>query len=131
MLKGRSQLRENSLEQQIWGEVRASNESEQGEGNGSGTAVISKSKTEIKEPSLFKVYLHNDDYTPMDFVVGILESVFNFDNVRANKVMLDVHHKGLGLCGAYPYEIAETKVAIVTDSAREHEYPLKCTMEKD
>ena len=115
------------------GVVKAGQDSEQGggEGHGSGTAVISRAKTELKEPSLYKVYLHNDDYTPMDFVVGILESVFNFDNVKANKIMLDVHHKGLGLCGAFPYDIAEIKVAIVTDSAREHEYPLKCTMEKD
>ncbi|NRA45241.1 MAG: ATP-dependent Clp protease adapter ClpS [Oligoflexales bacterium] len=112
-------------------EVFQASHEEQGEGPGSGTAVISRSKTKIKEPSLYKVFLHNDDYTPMDFVVGILETVFNFDNVKANKIMLDVHHKGLGLCGAYPYEIAETKVAIVTDSAREHEYPLKCSMEKD
>lgn len=92
--------------------------------------VVSKPEVRIKEPSMYRVLLHNDDFTPMDFVVQILETVFNKNNTQATQIMLDVHRKGIGICGIYPYDIAETKVSIVTEAAREHEYPLRCTLEK-
>ena len=94
------------------------------------TNVLTKSDVKIQEPSMYRVLLHNDDYTPMDFVVDILESVFNMKHPQATQIMMDVHQKGIGVCGFYTYEIAETKVAIVTESARKEEYPLKCTMEQ-
>jgi len=92
--------------------------------------VLAETDVAIQEPTLYRVLLHNDDYTPMDFVVEILESVFQVSHERATKIMLDVHEKGMGICGVYTYEIAETKVSVVTDSARKEEYPLKCTMEQ-
>ena len=94
------------------------------------TNVITKSDVKIQEPSMYRVLLHNDDYTPMDFVVDILESVFNMKQSQATQIMMDVHQKGIGVCGVYTYEIAETKVAVVAESARKEEYPLKCTMEQ-
>ena len=105
---------------------------DQGNGqSGSGTAVVSKPTVKAKEPAMYKVLLHNDDYTPMDFVVQILESVFHLDHTKAHKIMLDVHNKGTGCCGVYPYELAEVRVALVMEAARENEYPLKCSMEKE
>jgi ATP-dependent Clp protease adaptor protein ClpS len=94
------------------------------------TSVVTKSDVKIQEPSMYRVLLHNDDYTPMDFVVDILESVFSMKHPQATQIMMDVHQKGIGICGVYTYEIAETKVAIVTESARKEEHPLKCTMEQ-
>ena len=85
----------------------------------------------VEEPPLFKVLLHNDDYTTMDFVVHVLESVFNMPVDKAIQVMLNVHVKGIGLAGVYTYEVAEMKVAKTTAMAREHEFPLLCTIEKD
>ena len=80
---------------------------------------------------MYRVLLHNDDYTPMDFVVQILQSVFNKDSNQATKVMLDVHRKGIGECGIFPFDIAQTKVSVVAETARENEYPLKCTLERE
>jgi ATP-dependent Clp protease adaptor protein ClpS len=97
---------------------------------GSGTAVITERKVEARPPSLYKVLLHNDDFTPMDFVVMVLETYFSKDRNAATEVMLAVHHKGVGVCGTYPFEIAETKVSLVMECARENEHPLQCTMEK-
>lgn len=85
----------------------------------------------VTEPPLYRVLLHNDDYTTMDFVVQVLMVVFNKAFEEATRIMLNVHRKGIGLCGVYPYQIAETKVDTVQSLAREHQYPLKCTMEKD
>ncbi|MBP6217637.1 MAG: ATP-dependent Clp protease adapter ClpS [Oligoflexales bacterium] len=85
----------------------------------------------VRIPSKFKVILHNDDYTPMDFVVEILEKIFRKDASIATRIMLDVHQKGRGICGTYPYDIAETKVILVTENARTQNYPLKCTMEEE
>ena len=99
-------------------------------GAGSGTAVITERKVEARPPSLYKVLLHNDDFTPMDFVVMVLETYFSKDRGAATEVMLAVHHKGVGVCGIYPFEIAETKVSLVMECARENEHPLQCTMEK-
>lgn len=85
----------------------------------------------VTDPPMFRVLLHNDDFTTMDFVVQILMRVFNKTFEEAARVMLNVHRKGIGLCGVYTYEVAETKVDTVHSLAREHQYPLKCTMEKD
>ncbi len=92
--------------------------------------VLTESKVRAKRPNLYKVLLHNDDFTPMEFVIMILEKFFGKKYEDATEIMLAVHNKGIGLCGVYPYEIAETKVAQVTESAQENEHPLQCTMEK-
>ena len=94
-------------------------------------APVAESEEKVEEPRLFKVLLHNDDYTTMDFVVHVLESVFNMPVDKAIQVMLNVHVKGIGLAGVYTYEVAEMKVAKTTAMAREHEFPLLCTIEKD
>ena len=93
--------------------------------------VQSKTGKEVKEPPLYKVLLLNDDYTTMDFVVGVLRYVFHKSVVDATHIMLNVHHQGVGLCGIYPFEVAETKVNTVEALAREKGFPLKCTMERE
>ncbi len=85
---------------------------------------------ELKEPPMYKVLLHNDDYTTMDFVVEILQTVFHKSPSEAVRIMLNVHNNGIGVCGVYPAEIAETKVEMVHHLARQHGYPLKCSMEE-
>ncbi|MCA8904348.1 MAG: ATP-dependent Clp protease adapter ClpS [Hyphomonas sp.] len=90
-----------------------------------------QTRVRTKKPSLYRVLLLNDDYTPMEFVVHILERFFNRSREQATRIMLHVHQKGVGLCGVYTYEVAETKVAQVLDLARRHEHPLQCVMEKD
>ena len=87
--------------------------------------------TRTKKPSLYKVLLLNDDYTPMEFVVYVLERFFQKTREEATTIMLHVHQNGVGVCGVFTYEVAETKVAQVLDLARRHEHPLQCTMEKD
>ena len=89
-----------------------------------------KEKEELKEPSLYKVLLHNDDYTTMDFVVMVLETVFNKDSTEATRIMLNVHNQGIGIAGVYTREIGETKISVVHDMARKNQYPLKCSLEK-
>ena len=93
-------------------------------------STITKDRSEIREPSLYKVLLHNDDYTSMEFVVAILERVFRKSTSEASKIMLDVHREGVGIAGVYTREICETKVVIVHDLARQSEFPLRCTIEK-
>jgi len=95
-----------------------------------GTAVITKTKPQTKRPNLYRVLLLNDDYTPMEFVVHVLERFFNKDRESATRIMLHVHHHGIGECGVYTYEVAETKVTQVMDFARKHQHPLQCVMEK-
>ena len=95
-----------------------------------GTAVISKTKPQTKRPSLYRVLILNDDYTPMEFVVHVLERFFNKDRESATQIMLHVHHHGIGECGVFTYEVAETKVTQVMDFARKHQHPLQCVMEK-
>ena len=106
-------------------------------GNGSsddhsdgGVDVVTKTKSKTKKPSMYRVLLINDDYTPMEFVVHVLDRYFNKDRQEATQIMLHVHQKGIGVCGIYPFEIAETKVMQVTDLARKNQHPLQCTMEK-
>lgn len=93
--------------------------------------VALKTRPENKRPSLYKVLLLNDDFTPMEFVVHILEKFFNKSRAEANDVMLHVHRRGVGLCGVYTHEVAETKVAQVMSFARANEQPLQCTMEEE
>ncbi len=97
---------------------------------GAGTAIITKTKPQTKRPSLYRVLLLNDDYTPMEFVVHILERFFNKDREAATQIMLHVHQHGIGECGIFTYEVAETKVTQVMDFARKHQHPLQCVMEK-
>ncbi|HEY0720503.1 MAG TPA: ATP-dependent Clp protease adapter ClpS [Gammaproteobacteria bacterium] len=93
--------------------------------------AVQESKPELKRPPMYKVLLINDDYTPMEFVVHILESFFSMDRVRATQVMLTVHSQGKGLCGIYTRDVAETKVNQVNAYSRRHQHPLLCTMEAD
>lgn len=95
------------------------------------TEVAVEKKTRTQRPRMWRVILHNDDYTTMEFVVAILREVFHHNEVDATRIMLHVHQHGVGVCGVYTYEVAETKVAQVIDTARRHQHPLQCTMEKD
>jgi ATP-dependent Clp protease adaptor protein ClpS len=98
--------------------------------NGSGTAVITQTRPKTKRPSMYRVLLLNDDYTPMEFVVHVLQRFFNKDVDEATSIMLHVHQHGVGECGVFTYEVAETKVTLVMDFARKHQHPLQCVMEK-
>ena len=93
-------------------------------------AVTQEARPKLKRPPLFRVVLLNDDYTPMEFVVDVLQRIFGMDRTKATRIMLEVHTKGKGVCGVYPYEIAETKVAQVNAYSRQHQQPLLCTMEE-
>ncbi len=95
-----------------------------------GTAVIARTKPKTKRPSMYRVLLLNDDYTPMEFVVHVLERFFHKNAEEATRIMLHVHQNGVGECGVYTYEVAETKVVQVMDLARQHQHPLQCVMEK-
>ncbi len=92
--------------------------------------VVQEEKPRLKRPPLYKVVILNDDYTPMEFVVHILESFFLIDRENATRIMLEVHTHGKGVCGIFTHEIAETKVSLVNDYSREHQHPLLCTMEQ-
>jgi ATP-dependent Clp protease adaptor protein ClpS len=101
-----------------------------GAGEGTGTAVATKPKTKTKKPNLYRVLLLNDDYTPMEFVIHVLERFFNKNRDDATRIMMHVHQNGVGECGVFTYEVAETKVTQVMDFARRHQHPLQCVMEK-
>ncbi|MFP5394795.1 MAG: ATP-dependent Clp protease adapter ClpS [Alphaproteobacteria bacterium] len=108
---------------------------EDGEGEGPSdgqgqVGIATKTRAKPKKPSQFKVLMLNDDYTPMEFVVMVLKRFFGMDLEQATRVMLHVHQRGVGVCGIYPYEIAETKVNQVMDFARQNQHPLQCTLEK-
>ncbi len=92
--------------------------------------VVEEARPRLKPPRMYKVVLLNDDYTPMDFVVRVLEKFFGMSRPRATQIMLQVHTRGKGVCGIYTYEIAETKVAQVNEYSRRHQHPLLCTMEE-
>ena len=104
-------------------------EKENGSEDYSDTSVIAKNRPKVKRPPLYKVLLLNDDFTPMEFVVHILELFFTIDRENATRIMLEVHTSGKGVCGLFTHEIAETKVNKVTELARAHDYPLRCSME--
>ena len=95
-----------------------------------GGAAVQESKPELKRPPLYRVVLLNDDYTPMEFVVEVLERFFGMDRSRATQVMLHVHTRGKGVCGVFSRDIAETKVEQVNTYSRQHQHPLMCTMEE-
>ena len=96
--------------------------------DGTGTAVLTRTRT--RKPNLYRVLLLNDDYTPMEFVVHVLERFFQKDRAAATQIMMHVHQNGVGECGVFTYEVAETKVTLVMDLARKHMHPLQCVMEK-
>ena len=100
------------------------------DGSKDDTGTITRTRPKTKKPSLYRVLLLNDDYTPMEFVVLILQDVFNKTREDAMRIMLHVHQKGVGECGVYPFEVAETKVTRVMDTARKNQHPLQCVMEK-
>jgi len=93
-------------------------------------SVVTEKKQQTKRPSMYKVLLHNDDYTTMDFVVMVLEKIFHKSGGEATRIMLNVHEQGVGVAGVYPRDVAETKAILVHDLARKNEYPLKCSVEK-
>lgn len=97
---------------------------------GTGLGVATRTRAKTKEPAQYKVLMLNDDYTPMEFVVLCLQRFFRLSMEDATRVMLHVHQKGVGVCGTFTYEVAETKVTQVMDFAREHQHPLQCTLEK-
>ena len=100
------------------------------EDHGSHDLALEEARPKVKQPPLYRVVLINDDFTPMEFVVDILESIFGMERTRATQVMLEVHTKGKGICGVYSFEIAETKVAQVMSIAKQQQHPLLCTMEE-
>ena len=107
-------------------------EGEDGNGrDGTGTGIITRTRPKTKQPNLYKVLLLNDDYTPMEFVVHVVERFFNKGREEATQIMLHVHQNGVGMCGVFTYEVAETKVTHVMDFARKHQHPLQCVMEKE
>ena len=95
-----------------------------------GDLAVAPAKPQLKKPPLYRVILLNDDYTPMEFVVHVLQSFFRMDMEEATRVMLHVHQRGVGICGIFSYEVAETKVNQVMDFARQNQHPLQCTLEK-
>lgn len=99
--------------------------------DGNQTGVVIKTRPKTKKPSMYKVLMLNDDYTPMEFVIHVLERFFNKNREDATRVMLNVHTRGVGICGVYTYEVAETKVTQVMDLARQNQHPLQCTIEKE
>ncbi|ATW02317.1 ATP-dependent Clp protease adapter ClpS [Sphingorhabdus sp. YGSMI21] len=100
------------------------------DGDDTNLGIATKTRAKTKKPSPYKVLILNDDYTPMEFVVLVLKRFFNMDIDEATRVMLHVHQKGVGVCGTFSYEVAETKVTQVMDFARKNEHPLQCTLEK-
>ncbi|WP_294392491.1 ATP-dependent Clp protease adapter ClpS [uncultured Sphingomonas sp.] len=101
-----------------------------GDEDGTGLGVATRTRTRTKQPSLYKVLMLNDDYTPMEFVVLCLQRFFRMGLEDATRVMLHVHQRGVGVCGIFTYEVAETKVSQVTDFAQQNQHPLQCTLEK-
>jgi ATP-dependent Clp protease adaptor protein ClpS len=112
-------------------DIRMAGKNRPRDGDEGKTGLITKTRPKTKKPNLYKVLLLNDDYTPMEFVVHVLERFFNKGREEATRIMLHVHQKGVGICGVYTYEIAETKVSQVMDFSRQHQHPLQCTMEKE
>ena len=105
--------------------------SEQVPGNGPETSIMTKAKPRTQRPPLYKVLLLNDDYTPMEFVIAVLQRFFAMDTEQATRIMLKVHNEGRGVCGVFPRDIAATKVEQVSAFARQHQHPLACVMEEN
>ncbi len=100
-------------------------------GDGANTGVVVRTRPKTRKPAMYKVLMLNDDYTPMEFVVHVLERFFQKTREEATRIMLHVHKRGVGVCGSYTYEVAETKVTQVMDLARQNQHPLQCTIEKE
>lgn len=101
------------------------------DGGGPNVGVVTKTRTRTRKPAMYKVLMLNDDYTPMEFVVHVLERFFQKTREESTRIMLHVHRRGVGVCGVFTYEVAETKVTQVMDLARQNQHPLQCTIEKD
>jgi len=114
---------------QHWIDIAMAGDKDDADG-GTGLGVATRTRTRTKKPSPYKVLMLNDDYTPMEFVVMVLQRFFKMSMEDATRVMLHVHQKGVGVCGVFSYEVAESKVSQVMDFAREHQHPLQCTLEK-
>ena len=113
-------------------QIRLGQQDHDGHGDGgSDIGVIVETKPKTKKPSMYKVLMLNDDFTPMEFVIHVLEQFFAMNTEQATQIMLHVHRRGVGICGVFSYEVAEAKVTQVMDFARKHQHPLQCTMEKD
>jgi len=124
--------RPNIMGAETWENVRTEMSDIEKRGDeGPTTGTVVKAKPKTKKPSMYKVLMLNDDYTPMEFVVHILERFFSKTRDEATRIMLHVHRRGVGICGVYTYEVAESKVTQVMDFARQHQHPLQCTLEKD
>ncbi len=108
----------------------AAGRSDDADGDGTGVGVATRTRTRTKKPTPYRVLMLNDDYTPMEFVVLCLQRFFRMNMEEATQVMLHVHQKGVGVCGVFSYEVAETKVSQVMDFARQNQHPLQCTLEK-
>ena len=112
--------------------VRAANEGDnRPDGGNPDLGVVTKTRTRTRKPAMYKVLMLNDDYTPMEFVVHVLERFFSKSREESTRIMLHVHRRGVGVCGVFTYEVAETKVTQVMDLARQNQHPLQCTIEKD
>lgn len=111
--------------------LMSGNEHQKSGDDGPQTGVVIKTRPKTKRPSMYKVLMLNDDYTPMEFVVHVLERFFSKTREEATRIMLHVHQRGVGVCGVYTYEVAETKVTQVMDLARQNQHPLQCTIEKE
>jgi len=125
-------IMDSSITASAWSvRMAGRDQDDQGEGpGGPSVGVATRTRTRTKKPSLYKVLMLNDDYTPMEFVVHVLQSFFRMDMEEATRVMLHVHQRGVGVCGIFSYEVAETKVNQVMDFARQNQHPLQCTLEK-
>ena len=110
--------------------VILASDGDRGDDEGPGLGLATRTRTRTKTPSPYKVLMLNDDYTPMEFVVHVLQHFFKMGIEDATRVMLHVHQRGVGVCGIFPYEVAETKVAQVVEFARKNQHPLQCTLEK-
>jgi ATP-dependent Clp protease adaptor protein ClpS len=127
----RRELTDNALRVEHSARAMASPPSRRDDGDGSGVAVITRTRTATKKPDLYRVLLLNDDYTPMEFVVHVLQQFFSKSVEEAYLIMMHVHQNGIGECGVFTYEVAETKVTLVMDFARKHQHPLQCVMERN
>src|SRR5687768_10427069 len=111
-------------------EKRVAGDKERDIGHGGHHLVVEEAQPKLRKPPLYQVVLLNDDYTPMEFVVDVLERIFSLNRTQATRIMLEVHTRGKGICGVFTFEIAETKVAQVMTYSRQHQHPLLCTMEE-
>ncbi len=126
-----TQFRSSAIEPPLAATTAMSDTGKDGDDHNPTTGIAVKARPKTKRPAMYKVLMLNDDYTPMEFVIHVLERFFSMGHERATQVMLHVHQRGVGVCGVFTYEVAETKVNQVMDLARQHQHPLQCTIEKD